>query len=168
MDNEPKTTGQKIRQLRQSKGYSQAQLAKLLYVSRQTVSRWEVDFATPTADKLIEMSALFSVSPDYFHYKSSNELDDTEAADFTDQETSPKSKKNLIFPILILTVLLLISVFWIILLGFSIFNSPRGSVETVYTFYFSHLPIVFFVGLIITALCFVGVIIYLIIKNRKK
>ena len=167
MDNEPKTMGQKIRQLRQSKGYTQAQFAKLLYVSRQAVSRWEAGSAIPTADKLIEMSTLFSVSPDYFHYKSSSELDNTEADDFTAQEAPPKSKKRLIFPILILTVLLLIGVFWIILLGFSVFNNTDGN-ETVHTFDFSHLPIVFFVGLIITSLCFVGAIVYLIIKNRKK
>ena len=42
--------------------YNQEQLAELLYVSRQAVSRWELGQAVPTIDNMIELTKLFAVS----------------------------------------------------------------------------------------------------------
>ena len=42
--------------------YNQEQLAELLYVSRQAVSRWELGQAVPTIDNMIELTRLFAVS----------------------------------------------------------------------------------------------------------
>ena len=58
------TIGQKIVQLRTSKGISQEQLAETLGVSRQSVSKWEMDQALPQIDKVLQLSTLFSVSTD--------------------------------------------------------------------------------------------------------
>lgn len=55
------TLGQRIQELRKSKGLSQEQLGELLGVSRQAVSRWEMDGAVPEVDKLISLSRVFSV-----------------------------------------------------------------------------------------------------------
>lgn len=58
------TIGQKIAQLRTSKGISQEQLAETLCVSRQSVSKWEMDQALPQIDKVLQLASLFSVSTD--------------------------------------------------------------------------------------------------------
>ena len=58
------TIGQKIVQLRTSKGISQEQLAETLGVSRQSVSKWEMDQALPQIDKVLQLSTLFSISTD--------------------------------------------------------------------------------------------------------
>ena len=58
------TIGQKIVQLRNSKGISQEQLAEMLGVSRQSVSKWEMDQALPQIDKVLQLSTLFSISTD--------------------------------------------------------------------------------------------------------
>ncbi|MBQ5889478.1 MAG: helix-turn-helix transcriptional regulator, partial [Clostridia bacterium] len=41
------------------------QLADILGVSRQSISKWESDIAYPETDKLIKMGKLFECSMDY-------------------------------------------------------------------------------------------------------
>lgn len=57
--------GEKIQQLRKAKNLSQEQLAVQLEVSRQAVSKWELNESTPDTDKIILISKIFSVSTDY-------------------------------------------------------------------------------------------------------
>ena len=59
------TTGDKILNLRKGKNITQEQLADMLGVSRQSVSKWESNIAYPEIDKLIRMSEIFNVSTDY-------------------------------------------------------------------------------------------------------
>jgi len=58
-------TGEKISKLRKENNYSQEQLAEILDVSRQSVSKWESDISFPETDKLIQMSKIFNCSIDY-------------------------------------------------------------------------------------------------------
>ena len=58
------TIGQKILQLRNNKSISQEQLAETLGVSRQSVSKWEMDQALPQIDKVLQLAELFSISTD--------------------------------------------------------------------------------------------------------
>lgn len=57
--------GEKIQQLRKANNLSQEQLAVQLEVSRQAVSRWEINESTPDTDKIILISRIFSVTTDY-------------------------------------------------------------------------------------------------------
>lgn len=59
------TFGEKLSRLRKESGYTQEQLAELLGVSRQSISKWESDLAYPETDKLIKMGELFACSMDY-------------------------------------------------------------------------------------------------------
>ncbi len=54
--------GKKIQECRIKNHYRQDDLADLLFVSRQAVSRWELGIALPTIDNLIELSRLFRLS----------------------------------------------------------------------------------------------------------
>ena len=56
------TLGERIQELRKARGLSQESLGEKLGVSRQAVSRWEMDGAVPEVDKLIAMSRIFGVS----------------------------------------------------------------------------------------------------------
>lgn len=56
--------GSKIQKLRIDNGLTQEKLAEMLSVSRQSVSKWEVDQSLPEIDKVVMMSRLFSVSID--------------------------------------------------------------------------------------------------------
>ncbi|PKM89075.1 MAG: hypothetical protein CVU85_03235 [Firmicutes bacterium HGW-Firmicutes-10] len=57
--------GEKIQQLRKANNLSQEQLAVQLEVSRQAVSKWELNESTPDTDKIILISKIFRVSTDY-------------------------------------------------------------------------------------------------------
>ena len=55
------TLGQRIQELRKQNNLSQEALGEKLGVSRQAISRWEMDGAVPEVDKLIAMGKLFGV-----------------------------------------------------------------------------------------------------------
>ena len=57
--------GDKLAKLRKDNNYTQEQLAEILGVSRQSVSKWESDVAYPETDKLIEIGKLYNCSMDY-------------------------------------------------------------------------------------------------------
>ena len=57
--------GDKLAKLRKDNNYTQEQLADILGVSRQAVSRWESDLAYPETDKLIKLGELYDCSMDY-------------------------------------------------------------------------------------------------------
>lgn len=59
------TLGEKLQELRKSKLMSQEKFAEVMNVSRQAVSKWELNQSYPEMDKLIEMSNYFNVSLDY-------------------------------------------------------------------------------------------------------
>ncbi len=59
------TFGEKLSRLRRENNYTQEQLAELMEVSRQTVSKWESDLAYPETEKLVKLGAIFSCTMDY-------------------------------------------------------------------------------------------------------
>ena len=58
------TIGEKIAQLRLNADISQEQLAEKISVSRQSVSKWEMDQALPQIDKVLQICDLFDISTD--------------------------------------------------------------------------------------------------------
>jgi transcriptional regulator with XRE-family HTH domain len=57
--------GNRLYELRKSRNISQEELAELLDVSRQSISKWENDKAYPEMTRLLYMSDYFGVSLDY-------------------------------------------------------------------------------------------------------
>lgn len=57
--------GQRIKELRQFEGLSQAQLGKELNVSQDTVSLWENGKNSPTTEYIILLAKYFGESTDY-------------------------------------------------------------------------------------------------------
>lgn len=64
--------GEKITNLRVMAGMSQEQLAENLEVSRQSVSKWEMDQSLPQIDKVIQLCDLFGISTDQLLYDKIN------------------------------------------------------------------------------------------------
>lgn len=58
------TFGEKLQFLRKEKAISQEQFAEVMNVSRQAVSKWELNQSYPEVDKIIEVSNYFGVSLD--------------------------------------------------------------------------------------------------------
>lgn len=66
------TLGDKLAKLRKENNYTQEQLAGILGVSRQSVSKWESNIAYPETDKLLKLGELYNCSMDYL-LKDNNE-----------------------------------------------------------------------------------------------
>lgn len=59
------TLGDKLAKLRRENNYTQEQLAEILGVSRQAISKWESGAAYPETEKLIRLGRLYKCSMDY-------------------------------------------------------------------------------------------------------
>lgn len=59
-----KTMGEKISQLRKQKGMTQDELAEVMNVTSQAVSKWENDLSIPDLSILLELSTYFHISLD--------------------------------------------------------------------------------------------------------
>ena len=80
-------TGEKIARLRKENNYTQEQLAALLGVSRQSISKYESGVTYPETDKLIHLSELFGCTVDYLLKDNVEEPDGyTEATEKTDKK----------------------------------------------------------------------------------
>ena len=105
--------GENIYKYRTSKNWSQAEFADELEVSRQSVSKWENNMATPDLDKLIKMKILFGISLDELVFGQSDTAKEPE------QKNAPAPDKlsyvRLVFGTGLLMfgmVFFLLSVFW--------------------------------------------------------
>lgn len=65
--------GNKLAKLRKEHNYTQEQLADILQVSRQAVSKWESDMTYPETEKLLKLGALYQCSMDYLLKDEANE-----------------------------------------------------------------------------------------------
>lgn len=66
------TLGQKLRKIRSKFGLSQEQLAEVINVSRQAITKWENDGGLPDVSNLQEISEVFGVTVDYLLNDDSN------------------------------------------------------------------------------------------------
>ena len=59
------TLGQKLKEIRKRFGLSQEQLAEIMNVSRQAITKWENDGGLPDVSNLQELSKVFGITVDY-------------------------------------------------------------------------------------------------------
>jgi transcriptional regulator with XRE-family HTH domain len=75
--------GNKIKQLRQERGWSQAQLARQLKVHQKQISGYERNLHEPKTDVVAKIARLFNISMDYLVL---DERDDLPAVRIGDRE----------------------------------------------------------------------------------
>ena len=77
------TLGDKLSKLRKENNYTQEQLADVLGVSRQAISKWESNITYPETDKLVRMCKLFHCTTDYL-LLDEDEMDTDEEQNISD------------------------------------------------------------------------------------
>lgn len=110
--------GQKLSDLRKKKHLSQEEVADILGVSRQTISKWETDQSTPDFDKILPICELYDLSADELldNSKSNNHEkvhEEMEASLDKDMRVIRKKKKAIGISLGILFYFL--SVIWIMI-----------------------------------------------------
>lgn len=58
------TFSERLKDLRKEKGVSQEELAKVLHITRQSISKWETGAATPDMEKMKMLGAYYRLSLD--------------------------------------------------------------------------------------------------------
>lgn len=58
-------TADRIKALREARGWTQAELARRLNITRNGVNSWEQGLSMPSPTCLVDLAKLFSVSTDY-------------------------------------------------------------------------------------------------------
>ena len=56
---------ERIKNLREQQGMTQAGLAKILGITRSSVNAWEMGISVPSTQYVVELADLFKVSTDY-------------------------------------------------------------------------------------------------------
>ena len=129
------TLGEKIARQRKELNYTQEQLADILGVSRQSISKWESDIAYPETDKLIELGKLFDCSMDYLLKEEVTEKSGVQTSGFVEkveeirrkvmtEKNKGKAKKILKIIGIILAVVLTIDIISM-LLYFFVLGTPN-------------------------------------------
>lgn len=83
--------GEKLSKLRKENNYTQEQLADVLGVSRQAISKWESNITYPETEKLIRISDLFNCSLDYLL----KDAEETNRSSQSNNEEIPFFRKSL-------------------------------------------------------------------------
>ena len=60
-----KMTAERIKALREARGWTQAELARRMNITRNGVNSWEQGLSMPSPACLVDLAKLFSVSTDY-------------------------------------------------------------------------------------------------------
>ena len=121
-EKENMTLGEKIAKQRKDLNYTQEQLADILGVSRQSISKWESVIAYPETEKLIELGKIFDCSMDYLLKEDIVEKGETQTSIFSEiskkaitPENKEKSKKILKIVGIIFGIVLAIDIISMIL-----------------------------------------------------
>ena len=83
---------ERLQQLRKKENYSQEQLAEMLGISRQAVSKWESKQGYPDINNIIKLTEIYNVSADYILLGKEADLSEKDA----DVHEEPVQKAGII------------------------------------------------------------------------
>ena len=101
-----------LKKLRENKNYTQEQLAELIPISRQAISKWERGLAIPDSSVLVKLSSLFNVSINEIllgEYITKNNINDINQISL--KLYDEKNKKSKIIKILTIIIILFAIIF---------------------------------------------------------
>ena len=94
------TFGERLYQLRKQKYISQEELADIMNVSRQSISKWELDQSYPDIDNIVRLAKYFDVTVDFLVQGEENVSMDKQYEEETrkqnenDENSPPTSRRN--------------------------------------------------------------------------
>ena len=116
--------GDKLVELRKKKGLSQEELAEKLDVTRQTISKWELNETSPNISQAKELCKLFNVSLDEFV---GNNINDILINKINKNDKSLKVIMSFNIVMLVFLLLIFITIFFTIAMSLDYFSvSPTG------------------------------------------
>lgn len=105
---------EKLIKLRKSKGLSQEELAEMLDVSRQAISRWELESTLPDVPNLIKISEIFGVSTDYLVHDDYESDEDIPIAKEKEKEVIISENKRYNLHIIAAVAFIIAAIFYLV------------------------------------------------------
>lgn len=105
---------ERLRELRKKAGYSQEQVAEMLGLSRQAISKWESGQGKPEIGSVIKLTEIYDVSADYILLGIENRI----PAPVPEKKKMNKEYRKAIGIIAIIAATAIITVLFITALGF--------------------------------------------------
>lgn len=160
------TLGDKIYKLRKQLGFSQEELGFRIGVTRQTISKWEMNTMQPSAENIIALYSIFNVSADTFLINK-NKSSEIEVNEIAATENSAKTNKKiyLVLAIILSVVIVALSIL-AICMSFVAFT-PNIGVSTTRTSSFDTILVYSLFGLLFIMLI-VDIILYVKYFKSKK
>ena len=162
------TFGNKLLQLRKNRKMSQDMLAEKLNVSRQAVSKWELDEILPDTDNLIKIADLFFVSVEYLVNEDVYRVESSSKIKLQDIDKYDVVNFLAAFSSALVSTIALIYYATIGCLQFEVYKDGRRFIsiywETRYYEVINEIVIVFFLIIVITVSLLIAKRIY---KNSK-
>ena len=147
MDNLANVVGKNIASLRKAKGLTQQELAAQVNYSDKSISKWELGYAVPSVDILMDLASFFGVTIDYLVQEHTQES--IEAVAENSEKGSNLNKAIVIAMSMTVVVLIAMSIFF----AAFFFGSP--------------LPWSTFIWMVPSAI-FVAMVVIRVLYGRKK
>lgn len=152
------TFGEKLQKLRKAQGLSQEELAGRLSVTRQTISKWELDQSTPELALLAQISDIFGITTDYLIKDAP-----TEAASAQTPAAKKPAARLALFIILLCIGGLTAAVIWILSLSAGQCEVISASGNVMFRGFMGYLvcknaDVVFFLSIIAAAIGLIGLL----------
>lgn len=106
--------GEKIQALRRNQGLSQEQLSEKVNVSRQAISKWELNETVPDIENIVQLSKTFGVSTDYLLGLESEIQDGSEKKGKADELMKTFRRLRMLSICLMIIGFVIAFMFWII------------------------------------------------------
>ena len=150
------TFGEKLQKLRKAQGLSQEELAGRLSVTRQTISKWELDQSTPELALLAQISDIFGITTDYL-------IKDAPAEAAQDPSAKKPAARLALFIILLCIGGLTAAVIWILSLSAGQCEVISASGNVMFRGFMGYLvcknaDVVFFLSIIAAAIGLIGLL----------
>lgn len=104
---------ERLQELRKKAGYSQEQVAEMLGISRQAISKWESGQGNPEIDNVVKLTEIYNVSADYILLGRENNISVSEP----EKKTMSKEARVALAVISVIAATALVTVLFIIALG---------------------------------------------------
>lgn len=102
--------GNKLKNYRKNSGFTQEEVAKMIYVSRATISSWETNRTFPDIEKIIYLSEIYQVSLDQLLKEEPKIMDNVRV-----ERKKLKRYKNLkIVGLILITLFVIYNIYWFI------------------------------------------------------
>lgn len=106
------TLGERLCKLRKEKGLSQEEAADKINVTRQTISKWELDQSLPDFDKIVPICKLYEITSDELLNGTTEKDNDYEDNIYNKLALEVRSKRAKIISVSL--ILFVLSIIWVV------------------------------------------------------